>query len=88
MIASINENVFHCQLSLSRPVNKSVDIILPDERLLAVQKQLQNQYGDLHYLQITTDDKSYSIDLKLPLYSGDLINIKKNRIPNEIPEPV
>ena len=88
LIASINENVLHCQLSLSRPVNKSVDIILPDGRLLAVQKQLQNQYGDLHYLQITTDDKSYSIDLKLPLYSGDLINIKKNRVPNEIPEPV
>ena len=88
LIASINENVFHCQLSLSRPVNKSVDIILPDERLLAVQKQLQNQYGNLHYLLITTDDKSYSIDLKLPLYSGDLINIKKNRVPDEIPEPV
>jgi hypothetical protein len=29
-----------------------MDIILPDERLLAVQKQLQNQYADLHYLQL------------------------------------
>jgi len=88
LISTINENVFHCQLSLSRPENRSMDIILPDERLLAVQKQLQNQYADLHYLQVTSDDKNYSIDLKLPLYSGDLINIKKNRVLNEIPEPV
>jgi hypothetical protein len=88
LIVAINENVLHCQLLLSRPGNKSMDIILPDKRLLAVQKQLQNQYANLHYLQVTSDNKSYSVDLKLPLYSGDLINIKKNRLPDEIPEPV
>lgn len=88
LIASINENVLHCRLSLSRPFNKSMDIILPDERLLVVQKQLQNQYAYLHYLKITPDAEFYSIDLKLPLYSGELINAKKNSIMNEIPEPV
>jgi LytS/YehU family sensor histidine kinase len=88
LISTINENVFHCQLSLSRPENRSMDIILPDERLLSVQKQLQNQYAGLHYLQFTSENKTYSIDLKLPLYAEDLINIKKNRLLNEIPEPV
>jgi hypothetical protein len=88
LIATINENVLHCQLSLSKPPSKSMDIILPDERLIAVQKQLQNQYAGHHYMQVTSNDNCYSIDLKLPLYSRDLINVKKISSMNEIPEPV
>jgi hypothetical protein len=84
----VNNNVLHCQLSVSRPANKSNDIVLPDEKLISVQRQLQNQYAGLHYLAVTSHDEHYSIDLKLPLYSGDLINTKKNELLNEILEPV
>jgi len=86
LIVGVNDNVLHCQFSLSRPANKSKDIVLPDEKLISVQKQLQNQYAGLHYLAVTSHIEHYSIDLKLPLYSGDLINSKKNSTMNEIPE--
>jgi hypothetical protein len=88
LIVNVNDNVLHCRLSLSRPPHKSKDIILPDEKLISVQKPLQNQYAGLHYLAVTSHSEQYSIDLKLPLYSGDIVNSKKNSIMNEIPEPV
>jgi len=88
LIIRVNESVLHCRISLSRPANKSNDTILPDEKLISVQQQLQNQYAGLHNMQVTSDDKYYSIDLKLPLYSSDLINIKKQILVNELPEPV
>jgi hypothetical protein len=60
----------------------------PKEKFISMQKQLKSQYQDLHQLSISYDDKNILIDLKLPLYSGDLLNLKKNTIQNEIPEAV
>ena len=87
LIIRVNENTLHFQLSFSRPADKSIDNIVPDEKFFSLQKQLQIQYPGLHHLQVTLDTESISIDLKLPLYSGDLINTKKKTIMNETPEP-
>jgi hypothetical protein len=88
LIIRINENVIHYQLFFSKPVDESAGSVLPDGKFLSLQKQLQNQYPGLHHLHATSDAESISIDLKLPLYSADLINVKKNTMMNEVPEPV
>ena len=88
LIIRINEDVLHYQLFFSRPVTELIDNILPDVKFLSLQKQLQKHYPGLHHLQVTNDAECISIDLKLPLYSGDLINAKKNKMINEVPEPV
>jgi len=74
LIIRVNENTLHFQLSFSRPDDKSIDNIMPDEKFFSLQKQLQIQYPGLHHLLVTLDTESISLDLKLPLYSGDLIN--------------
>lgn len=81
----VNENVLHYQMVFSRADGEEV---LPNEKFINMQKQLKNQYPDLHQLSISYDDKNILIDLKLPLYSGDLINLKKNVTVNEVPEAV
>ena len=58
----------------------------PNEKFGNMQMQLKNQYADLHQLSISYDDKNILIDLKLPLYSGDLLNLKKNAILHEVPQ--
>jgi hypothetical protein len=60
----------------------------PNENSPICKKQLKSQYQDLHQLSITYDDRNILIDLKLPLYSGDLLNLKKKTIPNEVQEAV
>lgn len=87
LIIRINENTLHCQLFFSRPMEELIDVILPDKKFHSLHKQLQSLYPGLHHLQVIADAEGISIDLKLPLYSGDLINSKKNII-NEVPEPV
>jgi sensor histidine kinase YesM len=81
----VNENLLHYQMVFSRANSEEV---LPNEKFTSMQKQLKNQYRDLHQLSISCDDKNNLIDLKLPLYSGDLLNLKKNTILNEVPEAV
>jgi len=81
----VNKNVLHYQMVFSRA---GAEGVLPNEKFVNMQKQLKNQYADLHQLSISQDDKNILIDLKLPLYSGDLLNLKKNTIVNEVPEAV
>ena len=88
LIIRINENTLHCQLFFSRPKEELIDIILPGEKFHPFHNQLQNQYPGLHHLQITSKAESVFIDLILPLYSLELINIKKKTIINEVPEPI
>jgi len=80
-----NENVLHYQMVFSRASSEEIP---PNEKFTNMQKQLKSQYQDLHQLSISYDDKNILIDLKLPLYSGDLLNLKKNTILNEVPEAV
>jgi len=80
----VNKNLLHYQMVFSRAGNEGV---LPNEKFINMQKQLKNQYADLHQLSISQDDKNIMIHLKLPLYSGDLLNLKKNTH-NEVPEAV
>ena len=79
----INENVLHFQLFFSRSFNEITETGFPDEKFLFLQKQLQNQYPGLHHVEISSNAERISIDLKLPLYSGDLIDIKKHVTVNE-----
>jgi histidine kinase len=81
----VKENLLHYQMVFSRANDEEVP---PNEKFINMQKQLKNQYQDLHQLSISYDDKNILIDLKLPLYSGDLVNLKKNTIVNEVPETV
>ena len=81
----VNENVLHYQMVFSRASGEEVS---PNEKFTNMQKQLKSQYQDLHQLSISYDDKNILIDLKLPLYSGDLLTLKKTTIPNEVPEVV
>ena len=81
----VKENLLHYQMVFSRANDEEVS---PNEKFINMQKQLRNQYQDLHQLSISYDDKNILIDLKLPLYSGDLLNLKKNAILNEVPEAV
>jgi sensor histidine kinase YesM len=81
----VNKNLLHYQMVFSRAGSQAV---LPNEKFSNMQKQLKNQYADLHQLSISHDDKNIRIDLKLPLYSGDLLNLKKNSTLNEVPEAI
>ncbi|MCW3116366.1 MAG: hypothetical protein JWM28_448 [Chitinophagaceae bacterium] len=81
----VNGDMLHYQMGFSRSADKAT---LPIEKFDNIQKQLRNQYQYLHQLTISSDDERILIDLKLPLYSGSLINIKKNAILNEIPDLV
>jgi len=86
LVIAISENVLHCKLHFSRVVDEKNEINLPGEKFLPLQRQLQNQYPGLHQLSISSDPESVLIDLKLPLYSGDLIMINNNVVQNEVPE--
>ena len=79
----VNENLLHYQMVFSRANGEEVP---PNEKFSNMQKQLKNQYADLHQLSISYDDKNILIDLKLPLYSGNLLNLKKNATLNEAPQ--
>ena len=81
----VKDNLLNYQMVFSRANDEEVP---PNEKFINMQKQLKNQYQDLHQLSISYDDKNILIDLKLPLYSGDLLNLKKNTILNEVPEAV
>ena len=84
----VKESTLYFQLHFSRPAGESIDCRLPDEKILSLEKQLKNQYPGLYHLQVTTDTKSNSINLKLPLYSDDLINAKKSTVIDEVPDTV
>ena len=87
LIVQVNENTLHFQLVFSKPGEGTKKFILPDEKFNSVQKQLKNQYAGLHHLVVTHGNKKVTINLKLPLYSADIINSKKNTLMNEIPTP-
>jgi hypothetical protein len=61
---------------------------LTDETFGNIQKQLKNQYEGLHQLKLLSIDNHILVELRLPLYSGSLVNIKTNKKVNEVPEPV
>ncbi len=88
LIIRINENTLHLQLLISRPAGNLTDTGFLEEKLHPFKKQLQNHYEGLHQLQVIVEGETISINLKLPLYSGDLINSKKYSIIHEVPEPV
>jgi sensor histidine kinase YesM len=77
---AVNENTLHYQMVFSK-LDKEAH--LPGEKLKNIQKQLLNQYGDLHQLKISSEDDNILIVLKLPLYSGELINLKNNTVLSE-----
>ncbi len=81
----VHENVLHYQMVFSRSADEQV---LPNEKFSKIQKQLKNQYQDLHQLIISSGEDNISIYLKLPLYSGELIQVKRNILSNEEPELV
>jgi len=81
----LNGNTMHYQMAFSKSVKGPS---LPNEKFNNILKQLHNQYEGLHQLKISSENENISIDLKLPLYSVDLINVKKNEILNEKPELV
>lgn len=81
----VNKNLLHYQMVFSRADHEEVP---PNEKFTTMQNQLKTQYRDLHQLSISYDDKNILIDLKLPLYSGDLLNFKKDAIVNEVPQAV
>lgn len=78
----VSEKTLHYQMSFSKP---TVSADLPNEKFINIQKQLLNQYPDLHQLKITSKNDKISIDLKLPLYSADLIALKSKPVFNEAP---
>ena len=84
----IHENVLDFQVLFSKPVQDSSGALVPHEKFLSLQKQLKNQYPGLHHLEMASDAESISIDLKLPLYTRELIEVKKNVIVHEIPATV
>ena len=81
----VKENLLHYRMVFSRANSEEVP---PNEKFTNMQKQLKSQYQDLHQLSISYDDKNILIDLKLPLYSGDLLNLKRTTILNEVPAAV
>ncbi len=88
LIIRVNENTLYFQLFFSKPDDRSSGNLLSDIKILSVEKQLKNQYPGLYHFQLTADSESNSIDLKLPLYSDELIHSRKNTIMNEKLEPV
>ena len=84
----VTENVLHYRLIFSRHISLSDVFNLPDEKFLSVQKQLQNQYGQRYYFKVTSDHGNILAELKLPLYSSELINAKTNTLINEAPMAV
>ncbi|MFC0772451.1 sensor histidine kinase [Terrimonas alba] len=76
----LKENTLHYQMTFSKSAK---DADLPNEKFDNKQKQLQTQYNGLHQLRISSEGENILIDLKLPLYSGDLINLQKNTVLNE-----
>jgi LytS/YehU family sensor histidine kinase len=76
----VNDNTLNYQMSFSKP---AVSADLPKEKFINIQKQLLNQYQGLHQLKISSENDKISIDLKLPLYSADLINLKSKPVYNE-----
>lgn len=88
LIIRVNEHTLHFQSIFSKPDDLIPDNFLTTEKISSVEQQMQSQYPGLYHLQVAADAESNSIDLKLPLYSADLINANKNTIMNEKPEPV
>lgn len=84
----VHENVLDFQILFSKPVQESTGAIVPHEKFLSLQKQLKNHYPGLHHFEISSDAESISIDLKLPLYIKELIEVKKNIHLNEIPATI
>jgi len=82
MITGVNGSTLDYQMTFSRPAESDQ---LPDEKLHSIQRQLLNQYGKLHQLTISSENNGVSINLKLPLYAGELINLKRNTVSDEIP---
>jgi sensor histidine kinase YesM len=75
-------NLLHYRMIFSK---LDIDDHLPNKKFNNIQKQLLNQYGDLHQLKITSKMDKILIDLRLPLYSGELITLKTNTVLNEEP---
>src|SRR4029079_14574515 len=87
LIIRVNENILHFQLIFSKPDDSKPVNFLPPDKIASVEQQLQIQYPGLYHLEISADAESNSIDLKLPLYSAELVHSRKNTIMNEKPEP-
>jgi sensor histidine kinase YesM len=80
IIISIKGNTLHYQMTFSKSAK---DAHLPNEKFNDIQRQLLNQYQGLHQLKISSENDNISIDLKLPLYSSELINLKTNTVTDE-----
>ena len=52
----VKENLLHYQMVFSRANDEEVS---PNEKFINMQKQLRNQYQDLHQLSISYDDKKH-----------------------------
>jgi len=75
-------NVLNFRMEFSRSSDMKD---LPHETFGNIEKQLKNQYEGLHQLKISSMQNNVLVELKLPLYSGSLINIKTDKKINEIP---
>jgi sensor histidine kinase YesM len=79
----VNESILRYHMTFSKPVGGAN---LPNDKVSRIEKQLISQYHDLQQLSISSQDENISIVLKLPLYSGELIGLKKNTAKNEVPQ--
>ena len=84
LVIDVNDGLLHFTLLFSI----SERIIFRDwveAKLVPLKKQLNNQYKGLHQLRIDEKNDCYLIELKLPLYSTDLINTNKELFVHEVP---
>jgi two-component system LytT family sensor kinase len=85
LISNIKETTIHFQLFFSRPTDEAAISMHPEEKFISLQMQMQSQYAGLHHLEISNKGEVISIDLKLPLYSSDVLTIHKDPAISEVP---
>jgi sensor histidine kinase YesM len=81
----LNGSTLLYQMTFSKAANNAN---LPNEKFNDLRRQLLNQYQQLYQLKISSENDTITINLKLPLYSGDLVNLKSKAGLNETPELV
>jgi sensor histidine kinase YesM len=79
----IYENVLHYQSIFSK--DEGNNLVRLCEKFKHIEKQLHSQYVDFHQFNMSADNDTILIDLKLPLYSEDLITLKLNAMLHEVP---
>lgn len=82
---NIKGSVLNFRMEFSRPGIKNE---MSDKIFGNIQKQLKNQYEGLHQLKISEVQNNLLVEVRLPLYSGSLVNIQANKKFNEVPETV